>query len=87
MSQPRREFRHPSLRLMPADVLEQPFQTGTLFPKCLNASIRMLLQYRHADAEKVFFRSSGKTRKDYFFSVAGSMRTGLWISNRLLRSR
>lgn len=87
MSQSRREFRHPGLRPMPADVLEQPFQTGTLFSKCLKANIRMLQTMQACGCGKGFFRSSGKTRTDYFFSVAGSMRTGLWISNRLLRSR
>lgn len=47
-----------------------------------------LQKNRHADAKSVHFpESSGKLGPDYFFSATGSMRTGLWMSNRLLRSK
>lgn len=47
-----------------------------------------LQENRHADVKSVHLpESSGNVRTDYFFSAAGSMRTGLWISNRLLRSK
>lgn len=47
-----------------------------------------LQKNRHAEVKSVHLpESSGNVRTGYFFSATGSIRTGLWMSNRLLRSK
>lgn len=56
---------------------EQPFQAGTPCPTGLNTNIRMPQRAGMRMWKAFIFRCPGKARTDYFFSVTGSMRTGL----------